>query len=80
MKNKMFKIKERNDNCVLLMKSLPNISSHQIMYQVRDIENDIIYMGYSYESAKRTFDSYDINKVRQERKEVFEDWLFEFAE
>lgn len=80
MDKKIFKILKRNNDCVLLKKDMPMGSSHQIMYQVRDIENDIIYMGYSYESAEKMFDSYDINKVRQERKEVFEDWLYEFAE
>lgn len=80
MKNKIFKILERNEDCVLLSKSMPDISPHRVIYQVRDIENDIIYMGYDYENAKKTFDEYDINKVREERKRVFEDWLFEFAE
>ena len=77
---KIFKILERKEDCILLKKDMPSESPHQVMYQVRDIENDIIYMGYSYESAVDMFNSYDINKVRKERKEVFEDWLDEFAE
>ena len=77
---KIFKILNRNKSCVLLKKDMPAESPYQVMYQVRDIENDIIYMGYSYESAQKMFDEYDINKVRRERKEVFEDWLLEFAE
>jgi hypothetical protein len=50
------------------------------MWQVRDIENDIIYMGFDYHKAKDTFDKYDLEKVRADRKKVFEDWLFEYAE
>ena len=59
---------------------MPDSSPHPVMFQVRDIENDIIYMGYIYDEAVKTFEEYDIKKVRQGRKEVFEDWLFEFAE
>ena len=77
---KIFKILKRKEDCILLKKDMPLESPHRVMYQVRDIENDIIYMGYSYESAVDMFNSYDINKVRKERKEVFEDWLAEFAE
>lgn len=77
---KIFKILKRKEDCVLLTKDMPSESPHQVMYQVRDIENDIIYMGYSYESAVDKFNSYDINRIRKERKEVFEDWLNEFAE
>ena len=48
---------------------------------VKDIENDILYMSYdNLDGAKKVFDEYDINKVREERKKVFEQWLKEFAE
>ena len=77
---KIFKILERRPDCVLLKKDMPAESSHQVMYQVRDIENDIIYMGYSYMSAHEIFEAYDINKVREERKKVFENWMEEYAE
>ena len=80
MQRKIFKVMERKEDCILLMKHMPPESSHQIMYQVRDIENDIIYMGYSYQSAKDVFDRYDLKKVRAERKKVFEEWLEEYAE
>lgn len=80
MAGKLFKILKRKEDCVLLMKPLPDTEPHRVKYQVRDIENDIIYIGFSYESAEEIFNKYDINKVRKERKEVFEDWLFEFAE
>lgn len=77
---KIFKIIKRKPDCIILLKSMPDSDPHSVMYQVRDIENDIIYMGYSHESAESMFNNYDINKVRAERKEVFEDWLAEFAE
>ena len=80
MDRKIFKIQDRNKDCVLLIKSMPNTSPHQVMWQVRDIENDIIYMGYDFNKAREVFDSYDISKVRKERKKAFEDWLYEFAE
>ena len=80
MKKKLYDILERKADCVFLKRDIISGSHHQILYQVRDIENDIIYMGYVYDSAKAMFDMYDINKVRAERKKVFEDWLFEYAE
>lgn len=62
------------------MKTLPDSDPHKVMYQVRDIENDVVYMGYSHSGALSFFEKYDIDKVRKEREEVFEDWLIEFAE
>lgn len=80
MKKKLFDILERKSDCVLLRRDVSDGDSYRKQYQVRDIENDIIYMGYVYGSAKAMFDMYDINKVRKERKKVFEDWLTEYAE
>ena len=80
MKRKLFDILERKKDCVLLKRDVFDGDIHRIQYQVRDIENDIIYMGYVYDSAKAMFDMYDINRVREERKKIFEDWLNEFAE
>ena len=80
MKKKLYDILERKADCVFLKRDMLDGSIHRVQYQVRDIENDIIYMGYVYDSAKAMFDMYDINKVREERKKVFEDWLFEYAE
>ena len=79
MQKKIFKILKRKPDCVLLMKTVPDSSPHQVMYQVRDIENDVVFMGYDYRNATEFFENYDIEKVREERKKVFEDWLFEFA-
>jgi hypothetical protein len=36
-------------------------------------------MGYTYDEAEKIFEAYDIKKVRKERKDVFLDWLNEFA-
>ena len=58
---------------------MPDSSPHTVMFQVRDIENDIIYMGYVYDEAEKIFEEYDIKKVRKERKDVFLEWLNEFA-
>jgi hypothetical protein len=70
---------ERKEDCVLLKKDMPDTSPHSVMFQVRDIENDIIYMGYIYDEAVKVFKEYDIKKVRKERKDVFLEWLNEFA-
>ena len=80
MDRKIFKLLERKEDCVLVMKSLPDSDSHRVMYQVRDIENDIVYMGFDHNLAKKFFDSYDINKVRNEKKKIFEDWFDEYVE
>lgn len=80
MSRKIFKIINRKEDCVLLRKEMPDSSPHPVMFQVRDIENDIIYMGYTYNEAEKVFEEYDLEKVRKERKKVFEDWLFEYAE
>lgn len=79
MSHKIYKIMDRKEDCVLLRKEMPDTSPHPVMFQVRDIENDIIYMGYVYDEAKKIFEEYDINKVRKERKDVFLDWLNEYA-
>lgn len=77
METKKFKIIEQKEDCVLLMQ----IKGNNVKYMVKDIENDILYMSYdNLDGAKRVFDEYDINKVREERKKVFEQWLKEFAE
>ena len=72
-----FRIIEQKEDCVLLMQ----IKGNRVKYMVKDIENDIIYMNYdNLDGAKKIFDEYDINKVREERRKVFEQWLKEFAE
>lgn len=72
-----FKIVKRKEDCVLLYKPHGNDAK----YMVKDIEGDIIYMCLNcLEEAEKVFDSYDINKVREEKKREFEKWLNEFAE
>lgn len=72
-----FKILERKADCVLLYKAVGNDAK----YIVKDIEGDIIYMSINnLNGAKKAFDSYDINKVREEKKREFEKWLSENAE
>ena len=78
---KMFKILKQKSDCVLLKKEMPpEYAVHRVKYFVRDIENDIIYSGYDYRQAEQIFEEYDINKVREEKKDIFEDWLEEYAE
>lgn len=78
-KRKLFKILKQKKDCVLLAKDQSLYEAHQVLYQVRDIENDIVFMGYIYDNALDFFENYDIEKVREGRKKVFEDWLEEFA-
>ena len=72
-----FKILERKADCVFLYKAVGNDTK----YLVKDIEGDVIYMNLNdLNRAKEAFESYDINKVREEKKREFEKWLSEFAE
>lgn len=72
-----FKILEKKADCVLLYKAVGNDAK----YLVKDVEGDIIYMNLNdLNGAKKAFDSYDINKIREEKKREFEKWLSEFAE
>lgn len=72
-----FKIVKRKEDCVLLYKPFGNDAK----YMVKDIEGDVIYMCLNrLEEAEKAFDSYDINKVREEKKREFEKWLSENAE
>ena len=72
-----FKIVKRKKDCVLLYKAVGNDAK----YLVKDIEGDVIYMNLNdLNRAKEAFDSYDINKVRGEKKREFEKWLNENAE
>lgn len=74
---KKFKIVKRKEDCVLLYKAVGNDAK----YMVKDIEGDIIYMCLNCpEEAEKVFESYDINKVREEKKREFEKWLSENAE
>ncbi len=75
--SRKFKILKSKTDCVLLYKAVGNDAK----YIVKDIEGDVIYMCLNArERAEQEFDSYDINKVREEKKREFEKWLDEFAE
>lgn len=75
--SRKFKILKRKADCVLLYKAVGNDAK----YIVKDIEGDVIYMCLNaHEQAEQEFDSYDINKIREEKKREFEKWLDEFAE
>lgn len=77
MANDKFKILLRKDDCVLLSRTIGS----DVKYIVRDIENDVIFMSFNdYAKAKQAFDKFDLNRIRQDRKKLFDEWLEEFAE
>lgn len=76
MENRKFKILNINESCVLLQKNHGGL----MFFKVVDVENDTIYMGYDEATAKKVYEEYDITKVREERKEIFKNWLKEFTE
>lgn len=69
-----FKILNKNDSCIFLKYTAEN------RFMIRDIENDVIYMGSNYEEAERAFNTYDINEIRKERRNMLDKWLHDFAE
>lgn len=72
---KMYKLLMKNENCVLL-ESL----ERKGQYVIRDIENEVIYIGNNYNNAEKMFNDYDIKAVRRMRKRLFEDWLKELVQ
>ena len=75
MIRKKYRVIECNENCVLL----ETIESPK-KYKVRDIENDDIMITVDEELAMNTFNKYDIEEVRAEKRKMFESWLEEFCE
>ena len=74
---KKFKIIKRKADCVLLCKIVGNDTK----YIVKDVEGDIIYMNLNYlAGAEKAFDEYDLEKVREEKRKEFGEWLHENAE
>ena len=72
---KKYRIIERNDDCVLL----ETIGSPK-QYKVRDIENDDIVITADKEQAIETFNNYDIDDIRAERRKMFYKWIEEFCD
>lgn len=72
---KMYRLLKKNENCALL-ESL----ERKGRYIIRDVENEVIYIGNNYNSAEKMFNDYDIKAVRRMRKRLFEDWLKEFVQ
>ena len=77
MRAKLFKILEQKKDCVLVVRYNPDMRH---LYKVRDIENDDVYISHDYHKAKEFFEKFSIAEVRKEKKQLFEDWLAEFAE
>lgn len=75
MIGKMYRVIDRNENCVLL----ETIESPK-KYKIRDIENDDIMITVDKEMAMKAFNKYDIEAVRAEKRKTFENWLEEFCE
>ena len=75
MIRKKYRVIECNENCVLM----ETIESPK-KYEVRDIENDDIMITVDEELTMNTFNKYDIEEVRAEKRKMFESWLEEFCE
>ena len=72
---KKYRIIGRNDDCVLL----ETIGAPK-QYKVRDIENDDIVITADKEQATETFNNYDIDDIRAERRKMFDKWIEEFCD
>ena len=75
MIRKKYRVIDRNVNCVLM----ETIESPK-KYKIRDIENDDIMITVDKELAMKSFNKYDIEEVRTEKRKTFESWLEEFCE
>lgn len=73
MRIEKYKVLGRTPNAVLL-------EAGDKIYEVLNIENEIIYFGVFKNEAEKVLNEYDIEKVRKARKESFERWLKENAE
>lgn len=75
MIRKKYRVIDRSESCVLM----ETIESPK-KYKIRDIENDDIMITVDKELAMKTFNKYDIEEVRAEKRKMFESWLEEFCE
>lgn len=73
-----FRIIKQKADCVLLMQIK---GDNTVKYMIKDIEGDIVYMNYdNLKGAEEFFRKYNLEAIRAQKKELFEDWLKEFAE
>lgn len=72
---KKYRIIDRNDDCVLL----ETIGAPK-QYKVRDVENDDIVITADKEQAMVTFNNYNIEAIRAERRKMFDKWIKEFCD
>lgn len=75
MVKKKYRVIDCNENCILL----ETLESPR-KYKIRDVENDDIMITVDKELALRTFNKYNINEVRVEKRKMLEGWLKEFCE
>ena len=75
MIRKKYRVIDRNESCVLM----ETIESPK-KYKIRDIENDDIMITVDKELAMKTFNKYDIEEVRAEKREMLEGWFAVFDE
>ena len=75
MIRKKYRVIDRSESCILM----ETIESPK-KYKIRDIENDDIMITVDKELAVKTFNKYDIEEVRAEKRKMFENWLEEFCE
>ena len=69
-----FKIMNKNEDCLLLQ------YVGEKRYMIRDTENEVILITYNLDNAKKVFESYSLEEVRKQRRELFDTWVKEFVE
>lgn len=73
-----YKIIKQKKDCVLLMQIKQD---NTVKYMVKDIEGDIVYINFDdLRGAEEFFRKYDLEAIRAQKKELFEQWLKEFTE
>ena len=69
-----FKILNKNEDCLLLQ------YVGEKRYMIRDTENEVILITYNLDNAKKVFESYSLEEVRKQRRELLDTWIKEFVE
>lgn len=62
---------KRKDDCVIVL------NTNSRVYKVIDIENKIVCLSKDLGKAVKSFENYNIEDVRKEKREKFEKWLKE---